>query len=263
MLLPNAFLDTVVSLKTVGRNGEESVRGTGLLYGYPKLESEGKYPDDFTGCLVTCAHVAKLLKDDGVVGLNSKFNNYEMLRGNFKSGADAWTYHPNADMAVAPFDPEIIQQRARGTWGLPSGSKTVEQMKLDCVIEGTDVLMFGFPEGWRKARQDYPIVRHGVIAQIQGLYNGDHDTFLVDGSGFPGNSGGPVIISPAYAAWGEQRQKKIPGRMIGIVSERQFSPIDIPISDIQINAQETADLVEVIPMDRVHETIEHAMNLHS
>ena len=261
MLLPKGFLDMVVSLKIVGRNGEESVEGTGLLYGYPRLGSAGKYPDDFTGCLVTCAHVAKRLKDKGVVGLNSKFNNFDMLKGNFRPGADTWTHHPDADIAVAPFNPEIIRERARGTWGLPSASKVAEQMKMDGVVEGTDVLMFGFPEGWRKARQDYPIVRRGVIAQIQGLYNGDHDTFLVDGSGFPGNSGGPVIISPSYAVWPEQKQKKIPGRMIGIVSDRRFSPIEVPISDIQLDIEETADLVEVIPMDKVHQTIELAMKL--
>ena len=263
MLLPVEYLDTVVSLRTDNLNESDDVIGTGLFYAYPRVGSEGKYPDDYATCLVTCAHVVKNLKVSIRLGLNVNSNKHEMLNG-IISERDSWICHPTADVAVVPINLNNFRP-IRSMWGLPNGSKTIEQMNADGVVEGTDVLMFGFPVGWRKGRQDYPIVRRGTIAQIQGLYHGDHDTFLVDGSGFPGNSGGPVIISPIYAALGtELKQRKISGRTIGIVSGRRFSPIEIsPYSDVQVHAEETADLVEVIPMDRVHETIEHAMRLRS
>ena len=68
---------------------------------------------------------------------------------------------------------------------------------------------------------------------------------LVDGSGFPGNSGGPVIVTTPQV-----------DALIGMVSNRTLSPLIAGLN-------ETADLIEIIPMEAINETIEFAMELES
>ena len=63
--------------------------------------------------------------------------------------------------------------------------------------EGTPVSMIGFPAGMIEGgKKNYPVVRGGTIAQIQGYLDRDpeHRNFLIDGSVFGGNSGGPIVV---------------------------------------------------------------------
>ena len=70
--------------------------------------------------------------------------------------------------------------------------------------------------------KDHPIVRYGMLAQIQGWLREEHDTFLVDGSGFPENSGGPVVTKPQFGA--VEGTQNVPGAwLVGMVSERRLS----------------------------------------
>ena len=48
--------------------------------------------------------------------------------------------------------------------------------------------------------------------------------------------------------------------LVGMVGERRFSKIDTnPYSEVHIELQETADLIEVVPMDSIDETVSLAM----
>ena len=114
--------------------------------------------------------------------------------------------------------------------------------------------MAGFPAGWQEGRRNYPIVRGGVLAQIQGWLNGDHDAFLVDGSGFPCNSGSPVLIKMIYFDQRHAVTRRF-FSLIGMVSTTKA----ISISKENQDLSESADLIEVIPVDAIEETIQMAM----
>ena len=125
--------------------------------------------------------------------------------------------------------------------------------------EGDEVFILGFPVGWRAGSQDYPIVRHGMVAQIKGLVNGDHDTFLVDGSGFGGNSGGPVLTKAQIASiTGTPRIDRV--SLVGMVAASTNITRD---SDSGPQVQENADLIVVEPINRINETVELALKSHA
>ena len=125
------------------------------------------------------------------------------------------------------------------------------------IHEGDEVLSVGFSIGWRHESGgqafdiNYPLVRGGVIAQIQGWFRGNHDTFLVDCPIFDGNSGGPIVTVPsAVNIDGSQTQRQ--GWLIGIATAK--------ISGKVTTTGETAlDLGVVTPLDPVNETINTVM----
>ena len=53
----------------------------------------------------------------------------------------------------------------------------------------------------------------------------------------------------------------VPGPwLVGMVSERKFSRIpDEPYAEIRVSLEETADLIEVVPMDTIDECVQLAM----
>ena len=121
------------------------------------------------------------------------------------------------------------------------------------IAEGDGVFILGFPVGWipGTGRQDYPIVRQGVFdANPRMELNSDHDTFLVDGSGFPGNSGGPVVTKPQFVGVLGTKNVTAPF-LVGMVSQRRFSrlttlsPRTSGTEDLEFHTQ---SLIEVVPM---------------
>ena len=98
------------------------------------------------------------------------------------------------------------------------------------------------------------------MAQIRGWLDGEHTSFLVDGSGFPGNSGGPVVSRFAIGGYGDY-SKQSSSYLIGMVSKRRRSEI-VPSGNPEVfvgRFEETADLIEVIPMEQINATIEMAI----
>ena len=188
------------------------VRGAGFIYAYTPFEfAESKsQPDPKTGVvyywaeiwIATCKHC---LRDSAAVA----------VRIDTKSGgtrvypihSKKWTAHPTEDVAVAPLE-----------LGLSDSPSEKERLSINDVdlatvkhkdtaarsqiarmgfYESTPVSMLGFPVGMIEGgKKNYPVVRAGTIAQIQGYLDGDpeHTRFLIDGSVFGGNSGGPIVV---------------------------------------------------------------------
>ena len=169
-----------------------------------------------------------------------------------------WYEHPTADVAVIPASWQDLETRQIQWASFTAGRDTLTREKAAeaGLSEGDEIFMLGFPIGWRPGSHDYPITRQGVLAQIQGWFKTDHDTFLLDGSGFPGNSGGPVITKPQIlAVHGSSMVNS--SLLIGMVPERRLSKV---AGNEAVMVQETADLVVVTPMDAINEAIEFAMS---
>ncbi|MXZ94966.1 MAG: trypsin-like serine protease [Acidimicrobiaceae bacterium] len=231
--------------------------GTGFIYAH----------SDRSGWLVTCKHVVQeIVENSGrIIVRSNKEDHGEMMM--FRANLE-WTFHPSADVAVHVTDPEILKQNNIQYMALHRGYTRGEAMAAS-LLEGDSVFIIGFPSGWREGRQDYPVVRYGVLAQVRGWYNEEHETFLVDGSGFGGNSGGPVVTKPeisAVAGWSDARITE--SRLIGMVSKVTREPVEVSRMRVLDTAAQTgetkpvflqhSDLIEVVPVDLIEETIELA-----
>lgn len=251
------------SQKEIERTGElMCATATGFLYGYP---ISGKRDDAKAGYrlwLVTCKHVIESARysgsEDIMVRMNkSTHHGMQTFKIPLQKGlGPEWTLHPRADVAVIATSWSDLESKGVQweTFAARLNSLSQEEAASAGTSEGDEVFILGFPIGWRRGRQDYPIVRHGVLAQVQGWLNKEHDTFLVDGSGFPGNSGGPVISKPQSAVIG-RALTVTDAWLMGMVSERRISPI----SSGEFGFAETADIIEVVPVDYIDATIQLAM----
>ena len=270
-LLPPRYLNAVVliapqsaleEMEAMGQSMYDYDCASGFLYAYPKLGTTGKTNADFRLWLVTCKHVIESTKEDRIMVRLNKSVEEEIQPFQIyleKGKGPDWIEHPTADVAVIPTSPKDLESK-KLQWEIFAARRntlTREKAAEVGLSEGDEVFMLGFPTGWQPGRQDYPIVRHGVLAQIQGWLKKDHDTFLLDGSGFSGNSGGPVVTKPQIFA--------VPGAsvvdsssLIGMVSERRWSWVP---ENGGMTVKETADLVVVTPMDAIDETIELAMKM--
>lgn len=229
--------------------------GTGFLYAFPRSGKLDGFTEEYNLWLVTCKHIIEGIRsgdgaDEIIVQMNlANQQNKIKFRIPFRDqkGVSTWCLHSTKDIAVIRTSWQDFEEK-NVQWELfAAGRNTVTRMDAARlrIGEGETVLILGFPRGWQEGRRNYPVVRHGILAQTQGWLNGEHETFLVDGSGFPGNSGGPVIVTtPLFNG------------LVGMVSNMKLSPLAIGLN-------EAADLIEVIPVESINETIELAMKLES
>lgn len=247
---------------TTGRLMREAA--SGFMYAFPRSGKRNNESDGFWPWLVTCKHVVREIgggfrPEQMILRMNMEnHHGTQMFAIPLRETTDdpSWFLHPTKDVAVIPIVWEDLDKRGVQWRVFAAGRDAISRREAAILglSEGNSVFMLGFPTGWRPGRQDYPIVRHGVLAQVQGWLNEDHETFLVDGSGFPGNSGGPVITSPQFETASESGN--VPrAAMIGMVSESKLYPIATGGQTLN----ESADLIEVIPVEAIDETIESAM----
>ena len=229
---------------------------------------------------VTCAHVVDGIEQNGPGGqarICVELN--EVATGGGRVGIDypasSWTRHPGwiercsrlgplaarkytiedaaVDVAIAPVQMDRV--RPLDWWGFPPKvhmtknlMKPSHQPQGRPLNEGDAVFILGFPVGFYADVKNWPVVRQGVVAQIQPYLEGSARTFLIDGSVFGGNSGGPVVTVPqALAITGTQQFKST--ALLGMVS------------GCQLNAAvgENADLGIVVPLDTINEAVESAL----
>lgn len=139
-------------------------------------------------------------------------------------------------------------------WGFPPKTHLTKQMLCSDdllrqpISEGDGIYIVGFPQGYYPAAKNWPVVRQGVIAQIQPYLQGENGIFLIDGSVFGGNSGGPVVTQIQGTSIGGTA-KTDSNSLIGMVSG--YKPYE---------TGENADLGIVVPLDTINETIEMALS---
>ena len=240
------------------------IEGTAFFYAYPEQGSDGTDPAQWGAWLVTAKHVIEGASHDPAKRI--------ILRVNPEDGSPVkmlypgfdikWYQHETFDVAVTAIDINDLIRKGFSSRCLKASEWTFNRAGAQKfgLSESDPAFMIGFPCGWEEGLQDYPVVRQGIIAQMRGWLNGDHDTFLIDGSGFPGMSGGPVFSKAV-----EQEDGRFGGRfrLIGLVSQIALSNLEENFSEVPSATKESADLITVIPTDAIHETIEAAMEAES
>ena len=252
-LLSPGLLQAVVAIGEIDAQESMSQTATGFLYASDRKRL----------WLVTCKHA---VEPEAMVRLNRSIGDGTMPFCISQGKDFPWTMHPKADVAVIPAPWMFLEEKgvqwktfAKRELQIPgelddgiTGNALNRADAIEAGLsEGCEVFVLGFPVGWRDGARDYPLVRHGMLSQVRGWLDGNHDTILVDGSGFPGNSGGPVVTKPEGGVAIEGTKHIDRNLIVGMVAERRFSPIGETV--------ETADLIEVVPMDLIDETIEMAV----
>ena len=241
------------------------IEGTAFFYAYPERGTDGIDPSRMGGWLVTAKHVIEeaLRSPKKLIALRINTTDSERVAVLPPSTDVTWHHHKTLDVSVSFIDTmDLIKKGyALKHMSAPQHAFNRAGAKKFGLAESDPIFMIGFPHGWREGLQDYPIVRQGIIAQLRGWLNGDHDTFLIDGSAFPGMSGGPVLSKAV-----EQEDGRFGARfrLIGLISRIEKIGLEYePVSEVHLAASESADLITVIPTDAIHETIESAMEADS
>lgn len=126
-------------------------------------------------------------------------------------------------------------------------------LSSDSIFEGEEVLFLGFP--MRIGSNSFvPVCREGIIALAKET---DH-SFLIEGTAFPGNSGGPIFLRPVIYDFRTNSIGLTKPYFIGLVS--QYIPyretaISIQTGRPRIHFEENSGLIRVVPSEYVREMI--------
>lgn len=266
-LIPPSFFEKVIALGVPGSDGSVQYTATGFLYGYP-IEKEEKGRQEYWVFLVTNRHVIKdatklWVRFNVPIGAHPKL--YPLPMGN-APGATHWTVHPDSkvDVAVLVIDAIDITKIEEG--GIKMSffqgdvhAASLEELRASKFSEGNEIFVLGYPLGLAGDKQNYVVVRQGIVARIRDWYASDSNFFLIDSSIFPGNSGGPVISKPTLHTYGKA---VVHAELIGMVSGY------LPYRDIawsrqtgrpKLISEENSGLAEVVPIDAIQETISIAV----
>lgn len=134
------------------------------------------------------------------------------------------------------------------------------------VSEGDGVFLLGYPLGIMSRGRQRAIVRAGIVARVRDAYDQAPSEFLIDAHILEGNSGGPVVTRPEFAAIQGTSCNTLCA-VIGIVTHvythNPRAKVLVEGSDgkvrldekSQVRPQDPAGLGRVEPVDRIHETI--------
>ncbi|MYA84689.1 MAG: trypsin-like peptidase domain-containing protein [Acidimicrobiaceae bacterium] len=257
-LCPPDALSAVLSITTPQRQDLNQIPlGSGFLYNRDR-------GDGWSDCwIVTNRHVIDDAKGEGSTQLLARVN-LDQQRGTQPIVTDLsrWIMHPDSsrDISIHPAPPpEGLQEIGANAKSFGDTNSLDRAMAIQSQLSAGDhCFMLGFPVGAQAAHQDYPVVRFGILSQVQGWFDGHHHTFLVDGSAFPGNSGGPVLLEPTLVAI-EGTPRRDLASLIGVVTAQKIS--FTVCSQCGSPHRESADLVVVEPMDSVYATIDAARSV--
>ncbi len=168
--------------------------GTGFLIQAPRPDGSPRV------VLVTAAHVLERMPDvDARIGWRTALPDGswkfapEPLRIRDRASDPLWVRHPERDIAVL----EIVAPEPFARAAIPlawlADKDTFEAWDVG---PGDELLSLGFPRGLSANRAGFPILRVGRVASYPLSPVAAFQTFLLDFTVFPGNSGGPVFWTP-------------------------------------------------------------------
>lgn len=260
-LLPPVYLDSVISIGSMGIDQKILWIATGFVFGY---RDEGFGENQYHLYIVTNKHVFNG-QDKVYVRFNHKDNrdSKDYVLPLIENGQKKYKEHPDSavDVAVIQINPKALVNDEIDIqfFRIDNQVFTVEQMKANGVSEGDGVFVPGFPMGniGNNDARKYVLVRNGCISRIREMLDGYSKDFIIDALVFPGNSGGPVILKPEIAAI-NGTTPITESRLIGII--KGYIPyLDIAVSrqtgHDRIVFEENTGLSLVESVDRIIETI--------
>lgn len=274
--LPKAYFDVVVALGRTEKNpitqqSKWITEASGFLYGYMVQNDPDPTKRKYYVCLVTNRHV---LADHQQIEV--RFNPEKSI-GQVRSfvlslkdekGNALWFSHPdaNVDISVFPINSDYLKQNGLQSAFIASDNNAANRSKIKSIGigAGDGVYILGFPMGIAGEERNYIITRRGSIARISDFLEGVQPTYLIDALIYPGNSGGPVFSALDSTAL-EGTQAQTATYLIGVV--RAYLPYD----DVAVSQQtkqprivfeENSGLADVVPIDRVDETILSVLKEH-
>lgn len=281
--VPKNYINAVVSISaynTETYNDEriKEIVGSGFIYGkFVREVDEKQKLNLYEFGLVTNRHVIENLSEIYITAGHGKEEHLLKIR-KYKKGilfenqdSLTWVENPSPqdlDIVVIPINylelkkviPHIDYFRSE------SNVLLTETMKEKGITEGDDISVLGFPKDVFFDSNFNPnnpkrilVSRTGSVANIQQLYDGDSDQFIVDTPIFPGNSGGPVLANIEYFHK-EDYSKKVWVSLIGIVSDL-YSYNEITSGKLSsIHFGHNSDLGAVYPVNLINEIMEYFKN---
>jgi hypothetical protein len=116
-------------------------------------------------------------------------------------GTELWAIHPSLEVDVAAISLGTPEDGLQFEPAEEGEIMTLDFMRKEGCTEGDTIFVVGYPyslTGLSKGSRAYPLVRSGCIARIADTYARESETYLIDVTIFPGNSGGPVISKPSH-----------------------------------------------------------------
>lgn len=252
--IPAQFLEAVVAIGTSAPNGRRWI-GTGFLYSRAAAGKGARH-----AFLVSARHVLDN-KRTIVLRLNSQSDDtstdFEVPLF-ARNGRQLWVGHPDPaiDIGVLEINYALLKKHDRRLYLFRSDEDVAERADLKAagVAEGHAIFVLGFPMAIVGENRQHAICRSGAVARIQDMLAGGGD-FLIDASVFPGNSGGPVILSPRSETAEDE------AKIIGIV--KSYLPYEDVAKSTQtrmerIRFQENSGLASAHPADLIRETVDLA-----
>jgi len=158
-------------------------------------------------------------------------------------GGKRWKEHPETDIDVLVLDvTDLIvtlpdMEKKWADYSLFVDTKVLSEQDITI---GEEVMVVGYPLGFKQGDTNFPIIRQGIVASqigkkfIEESIDKDGNKksrvlrgFLIDGGVIPGSSGSPVILKPVTGRF--VGNKIVMGAaqpyLLGIVAETRYAPI--------------------------------------
>ena len=261
-LIPNFFIESVVTISIINNNNQKSCIGTGFLVG--DLMETSQSVKKYGLYLITNKHVVKNHKRI-FIGFNQNggVNSYDfpaelLNQNNHKLYSEH--VNPKVDIIALSINAGFLNNMNAKYHFFPlEESLTLSDMQSSGVFEGDLVYSLGYPLNLVNTSQKNPICRLGCISRISDLYipGNPEVNFLVDAQSFPGNSGGPVILRPELVAVkGSSPQPK--AALLGIL--HSYIPytdglISQQTGEVYSKMKENSGLTNVHPVDYIKQTV--------
>lgn len=270
-LLPPSFIDSVVAIGNV-ENGITRWVASGFLYGAKEgtqTNADGTIEPTYSLWLVTNRHVSQMLTAPVIRFDATSLESSVVLELSRISLAKSWTSHENLNFDVSVMRLNIDELKTVHSnisfFEEGKSSATLGELKDLGVHEGNGGFILGFPLGLVEGPKGSVIARKSSIARIRNAYENQSRIILIDGSVFPGNSGGPAVIHPEPIVI-QGTSPITRAFLIGVVASY------VPFRETAISTltgrermvfEENTGLTNVYSVDCIIETIQQAKYLES
>lgn len=241
---------TVVFLGSLNDQQKPRFYGTGFL-----IQIEGIFH------LVTAKHVifdsqrSELTDSNLIAFFNRKDGQIggRLISDIKKDFGVDWIFHTKkeVDVAVIPFGLDLAADDVKvipSKLFLPSNR----------IFELYDIFFLSYQPGIEPTKQISPVFRNGIVST-----KNDDNTFYVDASAFPGNSGSPVFLKPSPIRFDQNRialgGDPLGGKFIGIIGEYvpyQEVAVSLQTKRPRVVFEENTGLSKVWPVEFINQIFE-------